>query len=260
MSAAPREPADYRAAVRAGRWTGPTRDVAPGRVQCNLVVLPDAWARRFAAWCDANPAVAPVLARSPAPGDPRLPELGADLDVRTDLPRYRVFRDGRPVDVVGDLRALWRDDLVAFAFGCSFSLEEALRRGGVALRYEARGFGGAIYRTTRQTVAAAGFAAPLIVSMRPLAPADAERAVAVSARYPQLHGAPVHVGDPAALGVDLDDPVDAIGPVSVAAGEVPVFWACGVTPQLALERARPPLAVTHLSAHMLVTDLALEAL
>lgn len=260
MSAPPRDLAAYRAAVRSGRWDGPTRAVAPGRVQCNLVVLPERWAQRFAAWCDANPAVAPVLARSPAPGDPRLPALGDDLDVRTDLPRYRVFRDGAPAGVVGDLRALWRDDLVAFAFGCSFSLEEALRRAGVALRYEARGFGGAIYRTTRSTVPAAGFAAPLIVSMRPLRPADAERAVEVSRRYPQLHGAPVHVGDPAALGVDLDRPVDALGPVTVAADEVPVFWACGVTPQLALEQARPPLAITHLSAHMLVADLTLEAL
>jgi uncharacterized protein YcsI (UPF0317 family) len=252
--------AAYRAAVRAGAWSGPTRTVAPGRVQCNLVVLPAGWAQRFAAWCEANPAVAPVLARSPEPGSPRLPLLGDDLDVRTDLPRYRVFEDGEPVDEVGDLTALWREDLVAFAFGCSFSLEEALRRNGVSLAYEERGFGGAIYRTARETTAAEGFAAPLVVSMRPLSPADAERAVEVSTRYPQLHGAPVHVGDPAALGIDLTRPLDAIGEVSVADDEVPVYWACGVTPQLALDRARPPFAITHLSAHMLVSDLRLEAL
>lgn len=249
----------YRRAVRAGTWVGPTRDVAPGRVQCNLIVLPERWAEGFGAWCAANPAVAPVLARS-APGDPRLPELGAELDLRTDLPRYRVFRDGEPDGVVPDLRALWREDLVAFAFGCSFSLEEALRRHGVELAYERRGFGGAIYRTTRETVAAGGFAAPLVASMRPLARAAAERAVAVSRRYPQLHGAPVHVGDPAQLGVALEEPLDAIGEVSLADGEVPVFWACGVTPQLALEAARPPLAITHLSAHMLVTDVRIEDL
>nr|WP_281381575.1 DUF1445 domain-containing protein [Conexibacter arvalis] len=150
--------------------------------------------------------------------------------------------------------------MVAFAFGCSFSLEEALRRDGISLGYEARGFGGAIYRTDRETVAAGGFAAPLVVSMRPLAPAEAERAVEVSRRYPQLHGAPVHVGDPAELGIVLEEPLDAIGDVSVADGEVPVFWACGVTPQLSLEAARPPLAITHLSAHMLVSELRLEEL
>lgn len=250
--------AEYRAAVRSGAWDRPTRGVAPGHVQCNLVVLPQRWAEGFAAWCDANPHVAPVLARS-EPGDGRLPELG-DVDVRTDLPRYRVFRDGVAAGEPTDLHGVWRDDLVAFAFGCSFSLEEALRRAGVALRYEERGFGGAIYRTARATVAAGGFAAPLVVSMRPLRPEDAERAVAVSRRYPQLHGPPVHVGDPAALGVDLAAPLDAIGEVSVADDELPVFWACGVTPQLALERARPPLAITHRSAHMLVADLTLDEL
>jgi uncharacterized protein YcsI (UPF0317 family) len=249
----------YRAAVRRGEWAGPTRDVAPGYVQCNLVVLPRAWAERFEEWCAANPSVAPVLARS-EPGDPRLPELGADVDVRTDLPRYRVFRDGKPAGERGDLKELWSDDLVAFAFGCSFSLEEALRRAGVELRYETRGFGGAIYRTDRETEPAGGFRAPLVVSMRPLLPADAERAVEVSERYPQLHGAPVHVGDPSAIGVRIEEPLDAIGTPSVEDGEVPVFWACGVTPQFALESARPPLAITHVSAHMLVTEMRLESL
>ncbi len=235
----------YRAAVRAGEWEGPTRDVAPGRVQCNLIALPAAWAADFGAWCDANPAVAPVLARSSEPGDPRLPALG-EIDLRTDLPRYRVVRDGVAVEEVASLEGLWQDDLVAFAFGCSFSLEEALRRGGVDLAYERRGFGGAIYRTTRETVPAGPFAAPLVVSMRPLAADQAALAVEVSRRYPQLHGAPVHVGDPAEIGVVLDEPLDAIGAVDVADGEVPVFWACGVTPQLSLEGARPPLAITHL--------------
>lgn len=251
--------AGYRAAVRAGAWEGPTRAVAPGHVQCNLIVLPAAWAEPFGEWCAANPAVAPVLARSAEPGDPRLPALG-EIDLRSDLPRYRVVRDGVAVEEVGDLRGVWQDDLVAFAFGCSFSLEEALRRGGVDLAYERRGFGGAIYRTARETVPAGPFAAPLVVSMRPLAPEAAALAVEVSERYPQLHGAPVHVGDPAALGVTLDEPLDAIGAVDVAPGEVPVFWACGVTPQLSLEGARPPLAITHLSAHMLVCDLTLDEL
>lgn len=252
-------PAEVRAAARAGEWRGTTRDAAPGYVQCNLVVLPAAWAEDFSAWCAANPRVAPVLARSEEPGDPRLPALG-DVDVRTDLPRYRVFRDGAPSDELDDLSRVWRDDLVAFAFGCSFSLEEALRRAGVRLDYERRGFGGAIYPTTRDTEPAGPFAGPLVVSMRPLRGDEVERAIGVSEAHPQLHGAPVHHGDPAALGIDLTRPLDAIGNVHVAPGEEPVFWACGVTPQLVIERAKPPLAITHLSAHMLVTDVRLEEL
>jgi uncharacterized protein YcsI (UPF0317 family) len=251
-------PGEVRAAARAGEWRGTTRDAAPGYLQCNLVVLPTGWAERFADWCAANPRVAPVLARS-EPGDPRLPALG-DVDVRTDLPRYRLFRDGVASEELDHLGTVWRDDLVAFAFGCSFSLEEALRRAGVRLDYEGRGFGGAIYETTRQTEPAGPFAGPLVVSMRPLAGDQVELAVSVSEAHPQLHGAPVHHGDPAALGVDLDRPLDAIGQVDIAHGEDPVFWACGVTPQLVIERAKPPLAITHLSAHMLVTDVRLEEL
>jgi uncharacterized protein YcsI (UPF0317 family) len=252
-------PADVRAAARAGRWSGSTRDAAPGYVQCNIVILPAELAREFDDWCAANPGVAPVLARS-EPGSPRLPALGADIDIRTDLARYRVFRDGVALDATGDLIELWSDELVTFAFGCSFTLEEALRRAGVRLAFENRGFGGAIYTTSIDTVPAGAFAGPLVVSMRPLSPGDADLAREVSARYPQLHGAPVHAGDPSAIGVDLKQPLDSIGEPEVTAGEVPVFWACGVTTQLALERARPPLAITHLSAHMLVTDLTLEDL
>jgi uncharacterized protein YcsI (UPF0317 family) len=250
--------ANVREAAREGRWTGTTRGAAPGHLQCNVVILPAPDAEAFAGWCDANPRVAPVLARS-APGDPRLPELG-DIDLRTDLPAYRRFADGVGVEQLADLRDWWTDDLVGLAFGCSFSLEEVLEREGVDLAYARRGFGGAIYETTLQTVPHRGYAGPTVCSMRPLSPADAERAVEISRRFPQLHGAPVHVGDPSEIGVDLAAPLDAIGEVDVADGEVPVFWACGVTPQLALERARPERAFTHVSARMLVCDLRLDDL
>jgi uncharacterized protein YcsI (UPF0317 family) len=251
-------PREVRAAARAGRWRGTTRGSAPGYLQCNLVVLPHAEAERFARWCELNAAVAPVLARS-EPGDPQLPTLG-DLDVRFDLPAYRVFDDGVPVAEVQDLGQHWSDDLVAFAFGCSFSLEDALRREGVPLRYEERGFGGAIYETTRPTAEHGGFGGPLIVSMRPLPEDAVELAFRVSERYPLLHGRPVHAGDPAALGVVLERPLEAIGPLQLVADEVPVFWACGVTTQAAIERARPRRAYTHVSSQMLVCDLPLEAL
>ncbi len=252
-------PSAVRAAARAGKWKGTTRDAAPGHVQCNVVILPETSARDFDAWCAANPSVAPVLARS-TPGDPRLPSLGEDIDIRTDLPRYRVFRDGVASDDVDDIADLWNEELVAFAFGCSFTLEEALRRAGIALAYERRGFGGAIYSTAIDTAAAGPYSGPLVVSMRPLSASEAILAKHVSTRYPKLHGAPVHSGDPAAIGVDLERPLDVIGDVDIGPDEVPVFWACGVTTQLVLERARPPLAITHVSAHMLVTDLKLEDL
>jgi uncharacterized protein YcsI (UPF0317 family) len=254
-----RWPTEVRAAMRAGNWHGSTRDLAPGYVQCNVVMLPEAWAGGFAGWCAANPRVAPILARS-EPGDPGLPSLGTDIDIRTDLARYCVLRDGIPAGEVHDIRELWTDDLVTFAFGCSFSLEDALRREGVPLRYEQRGFGGAIYETSVPTVEHASFAAPLIVSMRPLPAEAVGAALTVSERYPQLHGLPVHAGDPAKIGVDLARPLDVIGTVAIAEGEVPVFWACGVTTQAAIKHARPPLAFAHVSSRMLVCDLRLEDL
>jgi uncharacterized protein YcsI (UPF0317 family) len=225
-------------------------------VQCNVVILPADLADSFATWCDRNRAVAPVLARSRR-GDPRMPELGS-VDLRHDLPAYRVWEDGIPAAEAPDIADHWTDDLVSFAFGCSFSLEDALRASGVALRYEARGFGGAVYETKLQTRSAGAFAAPLIVSMRPLRAHDARRAVEVSRSHPMLHGAPVHVGDPDEIGVNLNRPLDAIGRVTIAADEVPVFWSCGVTTHAALSRARPERAFTHVSGCMLVTDLTLE--
>ena len=252
-------PRDVRAAARAGMWHGTTRGSAPGFLQCNLVVLAGGDADGFGRWCELNASVAPVVARS-APGDPCLPSLGDDVDVRFDLPAYRVFEDGVAVAEVQDLEDEWRDDLVAFAFGCSFSLEDALRLEGVPLRYEERGFGGAIYETTLPTTEHGGFGGPLIVSMRPLPQDAVELAFRVSERYPQLHGRPVHAGDPAAIGVALERPLEALGPLELVDGETPVFWACGVTTQIAIEHARPSRAYTHVSSQMLVSDVTIDAL
>lgn len=248
---------EYRRRVRDGSWAQPTRGVAPGHVQCNLVMLPAADADGFARWCAANPAVAPVIARS-EPGDPRIPALGTDIDLRTDLPRYRIFVDGEGVESRTDVSGVWREDLVTFAFGCSFSLEEALVRHGVPLPGVRRGFTGAIYQTTRETVAVDAYAGRLVVSMRPVPLSAVDQVIEISERYPWLHGAPVHVGDPAALGIELDEPLESLGEVSVLDDEAPVFWACGVTTQRVMESARPEFAITHESAHMLVTDLTLD--
>ena len=257
--ALPDAPADLRRRARAGELTGPTNGLAPGFVQCNLMVLPQAFAAAFADWCAANVKACPVLAVSD-PGNPRLPALGDDLDIRTDLPSYRVFRDGAVAGDVPAIAGLWQDDLVAFAFGCSFSFEEALRREGVDLAYRDRGDVEALYLSALETVPVDPFRGPVAVSMRPLRAAAAVQAVGVTSTYPGVHGAPVHVGRPAMIGVDLADPLDTLGTTSIAADELPVFWACGVTPQLAMAAARLPLAITHTSAHMLITDLRLDDL
>ena len=187
-----------------------------------------------------------------------MPQLGQGIDIRHDLPAYRVMRaGGEPVEQ-DDIAELWGPDWQAFAFGCSFSLEDALRVGGVPLNYEARGFGGAIYRTTIETTPSGSWSGPLVVSMRPIPARAAEQAVAVSRRLPGLHGAPVHVGDPAAIGIELASPMEALGELSVAEDEVPVFWACGVTTHFVLENAQPALAATHVSSRMLVTDIGID--
>lgn len=247
-------PAAIRARIRAGEHPGNTSGLAPGFVQCNLVILPEAHAHDFLRFCQANPRPCPLIAMNPSPGDPGLPALG-DIDIRRDVPRYRVFEDGRAGDDVTDIEALWRDDMVVFALGCSFSFEEALLADGLDVRNVSEGVNVPMYRTDIACTAAGAFVGNMVVSMRPFVPADAIRAIQVCTRFPAVHGAPVHLGDPAAIGIgDLSRP-DFGDTVTVGNGEMPVFWACGVTPQVALENARLPFAITHSPGCMLVTDL-----
>jgi uncharacterized protein YcsI (UPF0317 family) len=243
-----------RHAIREGRWTGHTSGIADGHVQGNLVILPKAQADDFLRYCQRNPKPCPVLAVS-EPGRPDLPALGADLDIRTDLPRYRVWRHGELADSPTDILDLWRDDLVTFVIGCSFSFEQALLDAGLPLRHVAQGRNVAMFRTNVPTERAGPFEGPLVVTMRPFSPQDAIRAVQVTSRFPDVHGAPVHIGDPAKIGIaDLSRP-DYGDAVDVLPGEMPVFWACGVTPQAAIERARPAFCITHAPGAMLITDL-----
>lgn len=247
-------PAALRQRIRSGAHRGPTSGLAPGYVQCNIVMLPEAWAGDFLRFCQANPKPCPVVALSPAPGDPGLPLLG-DIDIRSDVPSYRVFRDGQWVDELNDIHDLWQDDLVTFALGCSFSFEEALLADGLEIRNITEGVNVPMYRTHIECQPAGPFRGRMVVSMRPLAATQAIRAIQICTRFPSVHGAPVHLGDPGLIGIgDLSRP-DFGEPVSVAEHELPVFWACGVTPQVALEQARPPLAITHSPGCMLVTDL-----
>jgi uncharacterized protein YcsI (UPF0317 family) len=245
---------DARLAARSGRWSGPTAGLAPGYVQGNLAILPHDLAHDFLRFCQLNPKPCPIIGVS-EPGDPSIPTLGRDLDLRTDVPRYRVWRDGVLVDEPLDLLSWWRNDLVAFVIGCSFSFEEALIGDGLTIRHVACGTNVPMYRTAIPCVAAGVFGGPLVVSMRPFNPADAIRAIQITSRFPSVHGAPVHIGLPAALGIrDLSKP-DYGDPVEVLADELPVFWACGVTPQAVIAAAKPSFAITHAPGCMLVTDL-----
>ncbi|HVH74381.1 MAG TPA: putative hydro-lyase [Stellaceae bacterium] len=243
-----------RRRIREGSFVGPTAGLAPGNVQANLVILPQALAHDFLRFAQANPKPCPVLAVS-EPGDPRLPGLGEDLDIRTDLPRYRVWRRGELIDEPTDLRDFWRDDLVSFALGCSFSFETALVEDGIELRHITLGTNVPMYRTNLPCAAAGPFHGPLVVSMRPLKPADAIRAVQITSRFPSVHGAPVHLGLPAAIGIEDIAKPDYGDAVPVYADELPVFWACGVTPQAVIAEARPEFSITHAPGAMLITDL-----
>jgi uncharacterized protein YcsI (UPF0317 family) len=249
----PQNGREARLAIRAREWQGQTAGVAPGYVQGNLAILPERLAGEFMRFCQLNPKPCPLLAAS-APGDWRLPSLGEDIDIRTDLSRYRVFRHGEVIDEPTDIRAHWRDDLVAFVLGCSFSFEEALIEGGIELRHMTCGATVPMYRTSIATTPAGPFHGPMVVSMRPMTPAKAIRAVQITTRFPAVHGAPVHLGKPELIGIaDLDKP-DWGDRVPVNDDEIPVFWACGVTPQSVVATAKPEFCITHYPGSMLVTD------
>jgi uncharacterized protein YcsI (UPF0317 family) len=245
---------EARAAIRAGIWTTHTSGVADDHVQGNVVILPQTLADDFLRYCQRNPKPCPVLAVSEV-GVPMLPQLGADIDIRTDVPRYRVWRRGEIVDEPADIARYWRDDLVAFVIGCSFSFEQALLESGLTLRHVSEGRNVAMYRTSIATGAAGPFRGPMVVSMRPMRAAAAIRAIQITSRFPNVHGAPVHIGDPALIGIrDLATP-DYGDAVEVLPDELPVFWACGVTPQAAIAQARPDFCITHAPGAMLITDL-----
>jgi uncharacterized protein YcsI (UPF0317 family) len=252
-------PSEVRAAARAGRLTGQTSGLAPGFAQANLVFLPHDLAAEFLLFCQRNPKPCPLLDVT-SPGDPIPRRVAPTADLRTDAPRYRVWRHGELVDEPTDLLSLWRDDLVGFVIGCSFTFESALLRAGVPVRHIEQGSNVPMFRTNVPCEPAGSFQGPLVVSMRPMTPAHAIRAVQVTSRYPAVHGAPVHLGFPEQIGIaDLQRP-DYGDPVPVLPGELPVFWACGVTPQSVLMAAKPPLAITHSPGCMFVTDMRDEQL
>ena len=252
-------PAAVRTATRSGALAGPTAGLAPAYAQANLVVLPRDHAYDFLLFCQRNPKPCPLLDVTDI-GSPQPARVAPGADLRVDVPRYRVYRFGELVEERTDLVDLWRDDLVAFLLGCSFTFEGPLLDAGVPVRHLSCGRNVPMYRTNRPCVPAGRFEGPLVVSLRAIPAEQVVRAVQITSRFPAVHGAPVQIGDPAALGIaDLSRP-DWGDPPLMEAGDVPVFWACGVTPQAVAMASRPELMITHAPGHMFVTDVPVASL
>jgi uncharacterized protein YcsI (UPF0317 family) len=245
--------ADVRRAARSGQWRRPTCGLALGHVQANLVITPRELAFDFLLFCQRNPKPCPLLDVT-EPGDPEPKTVAPGADLRTDVPRYCVYQDGKLVEEPHDLLQHWRSDFVGFLLGCSFTFENALLEAGLPVRHLEEGRNVPMYRTNIACRPSGVFRGPMVVSMRPMAPAQAIRAVQVCDRFPRAHGTPVHIGDPAAIGISNLAKPDFGDTVMIRPGEVPVFWACGVTPQAVAMAAKPPLLITHHPGHMFVTD------
>ena len=253
------DPREVRQKIREGKWRRPTAGLAPGFVQTNLVILPHDLAFDFLLFAQRNPKPCPVIEVTDVGSpEPKLSAPGADL--RTDVPKYCIYRNGALEGEVTDLRSVWRDDLVSFLLGCSFTFESALLQAGVPVRHIEENRNVPMFISNIPCAPAGMFRGPLVVTMRPTPARLVSRAVQITGRYPGVHGSPVHVGDPAIIGIrDLAKP-DFGDPVTIRPGEVPVFWACGVTPQAVAMQAKPPLMLTHAPGYMFITDLRNEEL
>jgi uncharacterized protein YcsI (UPF0317 family) len=252
--AAPTTGAEVRRLARLGEWTGPTPGLAPGYVQANLVVVPGEYAFDFLLFCQRNPKPCPVLDVTD-PGSMEAARVAPGSDVRSDVPCYRVYLDGELKDEPTDLKNWWREGLVSFLLGCSFTFENALLHSGLPVRHLEQGGNVPMYRTRLPCTPAGRFHGPLVVSMRPMTPGQAIDATRICARFSRAHGTPLHLGDPEAIGIrDLNQP-DYGDPVEIRPGEIPVFWACGVTPQAVALESRPSFLLTHKPGHMFLTDL-----
>lgn len=244
----------WRKRIRTGEFSGPTAGLAKGAVQANLMILPKALADEFLLFCQRNPKPCPLLAVT-EPGQFDVPAMGDDIDLRTDTPRYRVWRNGELSDEPTSLTDVWRDDLVSFLIGCSFSFEEALLAEGIDIRHISQGVNVPMYRTNIATQGTRSLFGPMVVSMRPMPAQDAIRAIQITSRFPAVHGAPVHLGDPTLIGIEDINKPDYGDAVNIKEGEIPVFWACGVTPQSVIAAVRPEFSITHAPGHMLITDI-----
>ncbi len=246
-------PQEARGLIREGQWIGPTSGIALGNVQANLVILRKDMAADFHTFCQLNPRPLPLLDMT-EPGDPVPRNVAKEADLRTDLPRYRVYRYGVLVDEPSDLHALWENDFVAFVLGCSFTTEQQLLEQGVRLRHLEQGRNVPMFKTAVACHPSHLFHGPLVVSMRPIERTQVALAEDITSHYPLAHGGPIHIGDPAILGIaDICQP-DYGDAIALQDNEVPVFWACGVTPQAVIQDMAPDIAITHAPGHMFITD------
>jgi uncharacterized protein YcsI (UPF0317 family) len=246
-------PNQIRAMARQQELQGNTSGFARGYVQCNLVILPAKYAKDFLKFCQLNPKPCPIIAMAKHAGEPLITK--AAIDVRTDFPKYRLYEHGVLTQEVHDISDYWRDDLVTFLLGCSFSFEEALQDAGIEIRNITEQKNVPMYRTNIACQSAGSFSGSMVVSMRPMTLENAKKAHDICQNYPSVHGAPVHIGDAAAIGITAINQPDFGDAVTIHANEVPVFWACGVTPQVAIEKAKPDFCITHSPGCMLVTDI-----
>ncbi|WP_425093435.1 putative hydro-lyase [Tropicimonas sp. S265A] len=251
-------PEAVRAAIRSGAYASHTAGLGPGFLQANLAILPERFALDFMRYCQRNPKPCPVSGVSDT-GNPMMFTLGAEIDIRTDVPAYNVYRHGRLAQSCADITDIWQEDFVAFALGCSFTFERALMNAGISLWHIENDTTVPMYRSGLETVPAGPFRGKMVVSMRAIPEDQVALAVEISDAFPTAHGAPVHWGDPAEIGIaDVARP-EWGDPAPVPDGHVPVFWACGVTPQVAIEQANLPICITHKPGHMLITDVPEDA-
>ncbi|HEY7678570.1 MAG TPA: putative hydro-lyase [Candidatus Methylomirabilis sp.] len=254
-----RHPREVRQLIREGHWTRPTSGLCLGHAQANMAILPRDLAFDFLLFAQRNPKPCPLL-EVLDPGSPEPRRVAPGADVRTDLPKYRLYRYGKLEDEPADIVKYWRDDFVTFLIGCSFTFEAGLVEAGVPVRHMELDRNVSMYITNVACEPAGIFHGPLVVSMRPIPAALVAKAVQVSGRYPSVHGAPVHIGSPETLGVrDISTP-DFGDPTVFKPGEVPVFWACGVTPQTVAMTVKPEIMITHCPGHMFLTDIPNESL
>jgi len=250
---------EIRALIRKGKWNRPTAGLAMGYAQANLVILPQKYAFDFLLFCQRNPKPCPLL-EVLEPGKYRSEFLALDSDIRTDIPRYNIYRKGKLEATVKDIRSSWKNDFVSFLLGCSFSFEEALLRSKIPIRHIEENKNVPMYITNIPCKPAGVFHGPMVVTMRPIPLDKVTRAVQITSRYALVHGAPIHIGDPSKIGIkDLKKP-EFGDPVTIKNEEVPVFWACGVTPQAIVMKAKPDLCITHTPGHMFISDLLNEEL
>lgn len=256
--AAKKSPKEVRKAIEEGLFTSQTAGMCPGYAQGNLVILPRAYAFDFLLFAQRNPKACPIL--EVVEDGKYLSRTAKGEKVTTTIPKYRVYKNGILTEELDDIDHLWEDDFVTFILGCSFTFESALMDAGIPLRHIEEGKNVAMYHTNIPCIPAGVFKGNTVVSMRPIKAGDVMKAVEITAKYPSVHGAPIHIGDPSAIGIaDIQKP-DFGEMVAIKEGEIPVFWACGVTPQGVAMHVKPLLMITHAPGHMLITDIANDAL